>query len=87
MPYMHTSNLAALAIRARETLGKYHFTGSLSLQCAGEAITNFYYEYKDRIDLARNNLLVALLSNLAKEYFNEITDDGINWVYHSIELQ
>ena len=65
---------------------KQGFKGSLALQCAGETITNFFYQYVDSSDLAKSNLLYELLSDLAQAYFNDLSDEGIDWTYHPIEL-
>ncbi len=86
VPYMHVSNCAVLANNAQKLLGGYGFKGDLSLQCAGSVITNFYYQYSNQDELTQSQLLYDLLSELANEYFDSLSDAGIDWTYHPITL-
>ncbi len=83
---MHVVHNSALGEVARKAMVKRGFKGSLALQCAGETITNFFYQYDDSKDLAKSNLLYESLSDIGQAYFNDLSDEGIDWTYHPIEL-
>lgn len=86
VPFMNIFHCSVLGEIARKAVVQQGFKGNLSLQCAGETITNFFYQYADSNDLAQSELLYELLSNLAQDYFNDLSDEGIDWTYQSIEL-
>lgn len=83
---MHVVHCTELAEITRKAMVQHGFKGNLSLQCAGETITNFFYQYADSKDLAKSGLVYELLSDLAQAYFNDLSDEGIDWTYHPIEL-
>lgn len=86
IPFMNVFHCSVLGEVARKAMVQQGFKGSLSLQCAGETITNFFYQYADSVDIAKSDLLYELLSELAQAYFNELSDEGVDWTYHPIEL-
>lgn len=86
VPFMSAFHCSTLGEVARKAMVKQGFKGSLALQCAGETITSFIYQYADSSDLAKSELVYELLSDLAQAYFNDLSDEGIDWTYHPIEL-
>ena len=86
VPFIHVVHCSKLGEIARKAMIKDGFKGSLSLQCAGDTITNFYYQYEGNRDLAKSEYLYERLSELAKEYVNALPTDDIDWSYHPIAL-
>lgn len=86
VPFMHVAHCSALGENARKTIVQQGFKGSLVLQCAGDTITNFFYQYVDSSDMAKSELLYESLSDIAQAYFNDLSDEGVDWTYHPIEL-
>ena len=86
VPFMHVSHCYELGEITRKAMALQGFKGELFLQCAGETITNFFYKYQDSADMAKSEFLYELLSDLAQDYFNDLSDEGIDWTYHLIEL-
>ena len=83
---MHVVHNSTLGEIARKAMVQQGFKGKFSLQCAGDTITNFFYQYADSSDLAKSDLVYELLSDLAQAYFNDLSDEGIDWTYHPIKL-
>lgn len=86
VPYMNVFHCSEIGKIAQKAMVQQGFKGNLSLQCAGDTITNFFYQYVDSNDIAKSDLLYQLLFNLAQDYFNALTDEGVDWTYHPIEL-
>ena len=86
VPFMHVAHCSALGEIARKAIVQQGCKGSLALQCAGETITNFFYQYVDSNDMAKSDLLYESLSDIAQAYFNDLSDEGVDWTYHPIEL-
>ena len=86
VPFMHVAHCSALGEIARKAMVQQGFKGSLALQCAGDTITNFFYQYVDSSDMAKSELLYESLSDIAQAYFNDLSDEGVDWTYHPIEL-
>lgn len=86
VPFMHVAHCSTLGDIARKAMVQQGFKGGLSLQCAGEIITNFFYQYVDSSDMAKSSILYASLSDIAQAYFNTLADEGVDWIYYSIEL-
>jgi hypothetical protein len=86
VPFMHVAHCSALGENARKAIAQQGFKGSLSLQCAGETITNFFYQYAGSSELAKSVLLHKSLSGIAKDYFNDLSDEGVDWTYYPIDL-
>lgn len=86
VPYMNVVHCSVLGEIARKVMVQQGFNGSLALQCAGDTITNFFYQYADSKDLAKSNLLYKSLSDIGQAYFNDLSDEGVDWTYHPIEL-
>lgn len=86
VPFMNVFHCPTLAEVARKAMVQQGFKGSLALQCAGDTITNFFYQYSDSKDLAKSNILYKLLTDLAQDYFDALTDEAVDWTYHPIEL-
>ena len=86
VPFMNVFHCSELGEIARKVMVQQGFKGDLSLQCAGDTITNFFYQYVDSSDLAKSDLLYELLSELAYKYFNSLSDEGVDWTYHPIRL-
>ena len=86
VPYMNVGHCFELGEIARKVMVQHGFKGNLSLQCAGETITNFFYQYADSKDLAKSNLLYESLSDIGQAYFNNLSDEGVDWTYRPIEL-
>jgi hypothetical protein len=86
VPFMHVAHCSALGENARKAIAKQGFKGGLSLQCAGETIANFFYQYADSSELAKSVLLFESLSGIAKAYFNDLSDEGVDWTYYPIDL-
>jgi hypothetical protein len=86
VPFMHVTHCSALGEIARKAMVQQGFKGSLSLQCAGETITNFFYQYAGSSELAKKVLLYEAPSDIAHTYFNDLVDEGVDWTYHPIEL-
>ena len=86
VPFMNASHCPTLGEIARQAVVQQGLKGNLSLQCAGDTITNFFYQYADLSDIAKSDLLYELLSDIAQAYFNDLSDEGVDWIYHPIEL-
>jgi hypothetical protein len=44
------------------------------------------YQYVDSSDMAKSDLLYESLSEIAQAYFNDLSDEGVDWIYYPIEL-
>jgi hypothetical protein len=86
VPFMHIAHCSALGGITRKVMVQQGFKGSLALQCAGETITNFFYQYADSSDMAKSDILYESLSDIAQAYFNDLSNEGVDWTYHPIEI-